>query len=77
MGAGDVRARTRCVLETIKGVLKAADGSLNDITFNQIFLAKMRDYAVMNEVYREILSRKPARAVLPREKYRIISFTNK
>lgn len=59
VGAGDIRAQTRHVLETIKGVLEAAGGSLSDITFNHIFLADMRDYAAMNEVYREYFPETP------------------
>jgi aminoacrylate peracid reductase len=59
VGAGDIRAQTRHVLETIKGVLEAAGGSLNDVTFNHIFLTDMRDYAAMNEVYREYFPENP------------------
>ncbi|MYF06919.1 MAG: pyrimidine utilization protein C, partial [Rhodospirillaceae bacterium] len=50
VGAGDVKAQTRHVLEAIKAVLEAAGGSLADITFNQIFLSDLGDYAGMNEV---------------------------
>ena len=62
VGADDVKAQTRHVLETIKAVLEAAGGSLKDITFNHIFLADLGDYAAMNEVYREyFLDKPPAR----------------
>ena len=62
VGKGDVKAQTRHVLETIKSVLETAGGSMNDITFNHIFLANMADYAAMNEVYREYFpDRPPAR----------------
>jgi aminoacrylate peracid reductase len=59
VGAGDVKAQTRHILETIKAVLEAAGGSLKDITFNHIFLTDMRDYAAMNEVYREYFPENP------------------
>ena len=59
VGKGDVKAQTRHVLETIKSVLEAAGGSMRDVTFNQIFLASMSDYAAMNEVYREYYPDKP------------------
>ena len=59
VGKGDVKAQTRHVLETIKAVLEAAGGSMRDVTFNQIFLASMSDYAAMNEVYREYYPDKP------------------
>jgi aminoacrylate peracid reductase len=59
VGKGDVKAQTRHVLETIKAVLEAAGGSMRDVTFNQIFLASMSDYAAMNEVYREYYPNEP------------------
>ena len=62
VGAGDVKAQTRQVLETIKSVLEAAGGSLKDVTFNHIFLTDMIGYADMNEVYREYFpTNQPAR----------------
>lgn len=59
VGAGDVKAQTRHVLETIKSVLEAAGGSLKDVTFNHIFLTDMIGYADMNEVYREYFPTNP------------------
>ena len=59
VGAGDVKAQTRQVLETIKSVLEAAGGSLKDVTFNHIFLTDMTGYADMNEVYREYFPTNP------------------
>lgn len=62
VGARDVRAQTRHVLESIKSVLAAAGGKMSDIAFNQIFLKDLADYAAMNEVYREYFpSNPPAR----------------
>ena len=62
VGPEDARAQTRHILESIKSVLAAAGGSLSDIAFNHIFLADMKDYAAMNEVYREYFpSNPPAR----------------
>ncbi len=62
VGKGDVKAQTRHIIETIKGVLEAAGGSLKDITFNHIFLSDMAGYAAMNEVYREYFPKdQPAR----------------
>lgn len=59
VGEGDVKAQTRHILETIKSVLEAAGGSLQDITFNHIFLSDMSGYAAMNEVYREYFPKDP------------------
>jgi aminoacrylate peracid reductase len=59
VGPGDVKAQTRFVLESIKSVLEAAGGSLKDVTFNHIFLKDLKDYAAMNEIYREYFSANP------------------
>jgi len=59
VGVGDVKAQTRFVIESIRSVLEAAGGSLKDIAFNHIFLADLKDYAAMNEVYREYFPKDP------------------
>ncbi len=59
VGVGDVRAQTRHVLESIKSVLAAAGATTTDITFNQIFLKDLGDYAAMNEVYKEYFPKNP------------------
>jgi aminoacrylate peracid reductase len=62
VGVGDVKAQTRFILESIKSVLEAGGGSLGDIAFNHIFLKDLKDYAAMNEVYREYFpANQPAR----------------
>lgn len=53
IGAGDATKQARVVLETIKSIVEAAGGSMADITFNQIFLKDLADYAAMNVVYKE------------------------
>lgn len=59
---GDAAAQTRHVLETIKGILANAGGSLIDVTFNHIFLRDWADYAAMNQVYAEYFpDERPAR----------------
>ena len=59
VGIGDARAQTRFVLESIKSVLQAANGSMKDVAFNHIFLKDLKDYAAMNEVYREFFPADP------------------
>jgi aminoacrylate peracid reductase len=59
---GDAASQTRHVLETIKGVVEAAGGTMDDITFNHIFLRDWADYPKMNAVYAEYFPGvKPAR----------------
>jgi aminoacrylate peracid reductase len=59
---GDAAAQTRHVLETIKSVVETAGGTMDDVTFNSIFIRDWSDYAAMNKVYAEYFpGEKPAR----------------
>jgi len=59
---GDAAAQARHVLETIKGVVEAAGGTMDDVTFNHVFLKDWADYAAINAVYASyFLGEKPAR----------------
>lgn len=59
---GDAAAQTRHVLETIKGVVVAAGGTMDDVTFNMIMIRDWADYAKINQVYAEFFPGvKPAR----------------
>ena len=60
--AHDAAAQTRHILETIRGVVEHAGGTMADIAFNQIFLTHWGDYAAINAVYAEYFpGDKPAR----------------
>jgi aminoacrylate peracid reductase len=48
---GDAAAQAQHVLETIKGVVEAAGGTMDDVTFNHVFLKDWADYAAINAVY--------------------------
>jgi aminoacrylate peracid reductase len=59
---GDVTAQTRHVLESIKAVIEAAGGTMQDVTYNAIFITDLANYAAMNAVYAEYFpGYKPAR----------------
>lgn len=59
---GDAAAQTRHVLETIKSVIETAGGTLDDVTFNSIFLTDWQHYAAINAVYADYFpGEKPAR----------------
>lgn len=59
---GDAAAQTRHVLETIKGVIETAGGTMADVTFNSIFITDWSNYAAVNQVYAEYFpGEKPAR----------------
>ncbi|MDR6797985.1 pyrimidine utilization protein C [Acinetobacter calcoaceticus] len=59
---GDAAGQTRHILETIKKVIETAGGSMDDVTFNSIFIKDWADYASINTVYAEYFpGDKPAR----------------
>ena len=59
---GDAAAQVRHVLTTIKGVVEAAGGTMDDVTFNQIMIKDWADYKAINAVYAEFFpGDKPAR----------------
>jgi len=59
---GDAAGQTRHILETIKRVIETAGGSMDDVTFNSIFIKDWADYASINTVYAEYFPNdKPAR----------------
>ena len=59
---GDAAAQTRYVLETIQKVIVTAGGSMDDVTFNHVFVKDWADYAAINTVYAEYFpGDKPAR----------------
>jgi len=59
---GDAAAQTRHVLDTIKKVIETAGGTMDDVTFNSIFITDWNNYAAINQVYAEYFpGEKPAR----------------
>ncbi|MDL4913446.1 MAG: pyrimidine utilization protein C [Enterobacterales bacterium endosymbiont of Blomia tropicalis] len=59
---GDAAAQTRHVLEAIKKVIETAGGSMEDVTFNAIFLTDWSNYTAVNQVYADYFpGEKPAR----------------
>lgn len=59
---GDAAAQTRVVLDTVKSVIETAGGTMDDVTFNSIFITDWANYAAVNTVYAEYFpGDKPAR----------------
>jgi len=48
---GDIKAQTEQVFANLKTVLAAAGRDLSDVVKATVFLADMRDFAAMNDVY--------------------------
>ena len=62
---GGVQEQTRQVLQNLSAVLEAAGGSLQDVIKTTIFLARMEDFAAVNEIYAEFFdAHRPARSTV-------------
>ena len=60
---GDTAAQTKQVLENLKAVVEAADGSMANVVKVTIYLTDMKQFASVNEVYGTYFSSPyPARA---------------
>lgn len=53
VGVGDIRAQTRQALQNLVYLLEAAGGTIDDVARVMIYITDMKDFAGMNEVYRE------------------------
>jgi 2-iminobutanoate/2-iminopropanoate deaminase len=65
VGAGDVRAQARRVLENLKAVVEAAGASMEQVVKTTIYLADLQDFGSVNEIYAGYFSAQPpARATV-------------
>jgi 2-iminobutanoate/2-iminopropanoate deaminase len=65
VGAGDVRAQARRVMENLRAVLTAAGSSFEQVVRTTIFLQDLADFAHVNEVYASYFKdAPPARATV-------------
>jgi 2-iminobutanoate/2-iminopropanoate deaminase len=60
--AGNTRDETRQALENLRNLMDAADVDVRHLVKCTVFLADIRDYAQMNEVYAEFFEPDPAPA---------------
>ena len=68
VGKGDIEAQTERVLQSIKAILEAAGGTMEDVVMNQVFITDYANYAKMNEVYgRYFGNTRPARYCIKSE----------
>lgn len=56
---GDIKSETRRTLKNIQAILEAADSSLEDVVRLGVFLADIKDFAAMNEVFQEFFPEDP------------------
>lgn len=56
---GGIREQTRQTLENIRALLEAAGASIHQVVKCFVYLSDIRDWAAMNEVYREYFKKDP------------------
>jgi 2-iminobutanoate/2-iminopropanoate deaminase len=62
---GDIQDETRQVLSNISRILEGCGSSRHDVVKCQVYLADVKDFAKMNEVYAEFFGEsKPARTTI-------------
>jgi 2-iminobutanoate/2-iminopropanoate deaminase len=62
---GTIADETRRTIENIRAILQAAGADLADVVKCSVFLADIRDFAAMNEVYAQFFGEaKPARSTV-------------
>ena len=62
---GDIQSETRQVLSNIRRILEGCGASVADVVKCQVFLADVKDFSAMNEVYAEFFGEaKPARTTI-------------
>ncbi len=65
VGAGDIKAQTRRVLDNIAAILRETGSSLEQVVKTTVFLTNLDDFAGMNEVYAGVFqSPYPARSTV-------------
>jgi 2-iminobutanoate/2-iminopropanoate deaminase len=71
--AGEIAEQTERALKNLQAVLEAAGSSLDQVVKTTVFLADMKEFSAMNEVYARFFSEPPparatvAAAGLPRD----------
>ncbi len=62
---GNIQSETRRTLQNIRAILEAAGSSLKEVVRVGVFLADLKDFAAMNEVYKEFFpENQPARTTV-------------
>lgn len=63
---GDIAAQTERVLRNVQAILEAAGASLCDVIKTTVYMADLREFAMMNEVYARFFADAcpPARATI-------------
>lgn len=61
---GGIKAETRRTMDTIKATVEQFGSSMDQVVKCTVFMADMKEWPAMNEVYRTYFTRMPARSAL-------------
>ncbi len=64
LAEGGIQGETRQTLDNIKASLENFGGSMDDVVKCTVFLADIKEWGAMNEVYKTYFKNKPARSAL-------------
>ncbi|MGJ5814165.1 RidA family protein [Paludibaculum fermentans] len=65
MSYGDIQHETRITLNNVKRILEAAGVAMTDVVKCSVFLRDGKDFAAMNEIYREFFGeQRPTRTTV-------------
>lgn len=65
MSYGDIQQETRTTLNNVKRILEAAGAAMTDVVKCSVFLRDGKDFAAMNEIYREFFGdQRPTRTTV-------------
>ncbi|MGC4051491.1 MAG: RidA family protein [Paludibaculum sp.] len=65
MSYGDIQHETRITLNNVKRILEAAGAAMTDVVKCSVFLRDGKDFAAMNEIYREFFGeQRPTRTTV-------------
>ena len=56
---GDIKVQTRQVLQNLKATVESLGASLEDVVKAGVYLTDIKDFAGMNEVYKEFFAGEP------------------
>jgi 2-iminobutanoate/2-iminopropanoate deaminase len=59
LAEGGIQGQTRQALENVKSALALAGGTMEDVAKCTVFLADVKDFQAMNQVYREFFPTNP------------------
>ncbi|MBN9657000.1 MAG: RidA family protein [Acidobacteria bacterium] len=65
MSYGDIQHETRITLNNVRRILEAAGAAMTDVVKCSVFLRDGKDFAAMNEIYREFFGeQRPTRTTV-------------